>query len=443
MNLRQLTYFVRTVEIGNITRAAQQLHVAQPALGLQIRQLEAELGIALIRRHSRGVSATPAGQKLYEQSLDILRRMDAMKRDIMAMGAQPQERITLGLTPGLVTLLGSSLLFAARTDLPWLQISLVEEMSHVLVDTIQRRDADLALSYEVKERPGLVRTAMLEEEMLLVTANPKDGAKSKPVSIDEVLARPLVLTGERDPVRQKLEAAAEQRGLKLTPAFEASSVGAIKSLVARGVGCGVMAYGSAATEIRAGQLGFRRIHGDELVRTLHLIQSSQRPALPREAALQAFIAKCLLGMADELGVLVRPLPRLFAEARKSVDLTAGVLPEKPLLAKARKAPKRIASVDPLLPDGLWSSVAPLLPMTAAGRQGGRPAVSDRAALTGILYVLRSDCEWGRVPPEIGCSGKTCRRRLQAWRDAGKWPAVQRLLRRGLPDADALAWSRLR
>src|SRR6185369_236810 len=73
MTLRQLRYFTRIVEAGNITRAAEQLYVAQPALGMQIRQLEESLGVELLERHSRGVSPTRAGQALYERACEILR----------------------------------------------------------------------------------------------------------------------------------------------------------------------------------------------------------------------------------------------------------------------------------------------------------------------------------------------------------------------------------
>jgi DNA-binding transcriptional LysR family regulator len=65
MNLRQLKYFVTVVEAGNMTRAAEQLHVAQTALGMQIRQMEEDLGVALLVRHSRGVEPTKAGSLLH------------------------------------------------------------------------------------------------------------------------------------------------------------------------------------------------------------------------------------------------------------------------------------------------------------------------------------------------------------------------------------------
>ena len=83
---------------------------------------------------------------------------------------------------------------------------------------------------------------------------------------------------------------------------------------------------------------------------------------------------------------------------------------------------------PLLPDGLWAVLAPLLPPEPTKPKGGRPRIPDRAALTGILFVLRSGTPWELLPQEMGCgSGMTCWRRLRDWQRAGVWDRLQRVL----------------
>ncbi len=82
---------------------------------------------------------------------------------------------------------------------------------------------------------------------------------------------------------------------------------------------------------------------------------------------------------------------------------------------------------PLLPDDLWAVVEPLIPPEPPKPKGGRPRISDRAALTGILFVLRSGTPW-ELPREMGCgSGMTCWRRLRDWQQAGVWDRLQRVL----------------
>src|SRR5262249_1965880 len=102
INLRQLKYYAKVAEVGNITRAAEQLSVAQPALGLQIRQLEQELGVELLTRHSRGVVPTEAGSLLLERARGILAMVEETKRDVRALGGARSETLTLGLTPSIM-----------------------------------------------------------------------------------------------------------------------------------------------------------------------------------------------------------------------------------------------------------------------------------------------------------------------------------------------------
>jgi len=94
----------------------------------------------------------------------------------------------------------------------------------------------------------------------------------------------------------------------------------------------------------------------------------------------------------------------------------------------------------LVPDRLWKEIQPLLPPEAPKPKGGRPRVSDRACLTGIVYVLRTSMPWRFVPQELGCgSGVTCWRRLRDWTEWGVWPRIHEKLldvlgRRGKIDA---------
>jgi transposase len=97
---------------------------------------------------------------------------------------------------------------------------------------------------------------------------------------------------------------------------------------------------------------------------------------------------------------------------------------------------------PLVPNELWELLAPLLPSEPSKPQGGRPRVSNRAALTGILFVLKSGIPWEMLPQEMGCgSGMTCWRRLHDWHHTGIWQQLHAMLLAKLHAADQIDWSR--
>jgi transposase len=96
----------------------------------------------------------------------------------------------------------------------------------------------------------------------------------------------------------------------------------------------------------------------------------------------------------------------------------------------------------LVPDALWSLIRPLLPASMPRPQGGRPRVSDRACLIGILFVLRSGIPWRMLPKQLGCgSGMTCCRRLRDWEHAGIWDLTHFVLLNWLSRDGQIDWSR--
>jgi len=98
---------------------------------------------------------------------------------------------------------------------------------------------------------------------------------------------------------------------------------------------------------------------------------------------------------------------------------------------------------PLLAEELWKRIEPLLPPDRPKPKGGRPRVSNRQALTGILFVLRTGCPWEYFPKELGCgSGMTCWRRLRDWQAAGLWEKMWRVLLDELGLADEIDWSKV-
>jgi transposase len=97
----------------------------------------------------------------------------------------------------------------------------------------------------------------------------------------------------------------------------------------------------------------------------------------------------------------------------------------------------------LIPEGLWPIIEKLLPAPAPKPRDGRPCISDRAALSGILFVLRTGTAWEELPPELGCSsGVTGWRRLRDWQEAGVLDSLHQELLRRLRGSNRIDFSRV-
>lgn len=285
------------------------MFVAQPALGLQIRQLEQDLQVTLLARHSRGVSPTKAGRMLYERACEILRQVDEAEREVVAAGRQEREGIVLGMTNGVMSLIGRDMAIRTRAELPAVNLSLIEELSAVLIDALEREQADIALAFDVHERPGLLRVPLLEDEVLLICA-PAAAPAADPVQFADIIGMPLALPGSRDDIRRMLEETAKRLALTPNVTLDVASLGTIKRLVAQGDAATIMPYGSAVDEIESGLLVARRIANPTLRRTLYFARSLRRAPIQNEDALIDLLGTMLNVFLQRLGPLGTRLPAL-------------------------------------------------------------------------------------------------------------------------------------
>jgi LysR family nitrogen assimilation transcriptional regulator len=310
-SLRQFQYFVRIVELGSMTRAAEQLHVAQPALGSQVKQMEAELGVPLLHRHSRGVSVTPAGQFLYEQAQKILALVTETTREMATFQTGQTETIRLGMSPSVMHLAASDMLARAESAMPNVTLRIVEETSHLLFDALKRGELDMLLAHEIPDSPGMTRTPWLHEELLFVNAAEPGSAHptlsawdiTKTIPLAKALEAGLTLLLRLDGVRKIIEMASLSINLKPRIAFQVQSPQALKILIIDHSVASILPYGLAFPELRSGALVARRVTEPPLVRTLYMARTNKRLSAMNEAALAELLESIRVRLFDHLGPL--------------------------------------------------------------------------------------------------------------------------------------------
>lgn len=137
MNFRRLKYFVKIVDIGSLTQAAEVLHIAQPALSQQVATLEGELNQQLLIRTKRGVTPTEAGKILYTHARTILRQCEQAQLAVCNVGQTLTGQVSIGLAPGTAaSSVTMPLLQAVRAELPEVLVYLHENSGAVLNDKL-------------------------------------------------------------------------------------------------------------------------------------------------------------------------------------------------------------------------------------------------------------------------------------------------------------------
>ena len=171
MNLRRLQYFVKIVDIGSLTQAADILHVAQPALSQQLATLEGEVRQQLLVRTKRGVTPTEAGKVLYRHAQLILRQCEQAQADMNAAGQGLSGAVSVGLAPGTAAagLAAAAAAHRARARHPGIVLYLNETYGTTLSELVMNGRMDLAVLYGgTTAVHGLAFQPLLREPLFLV-----------------------------------------------------------------------------------------------------------------------------------------------------------------------------------------------------------------------------------------------------------------------------------
>ncbi|MEE9289424.1 MAG: LysR substrate-binding domain-containing protein [Alphaproteobacteria bacterium] len=277
MNIRQLRYFLKIVELKSFSKASKHLRIAQPALGLQVQKLEEELGVQLLVRHARGVTPTESGLLLYEHAKIILRLLERARNEVIEIADSPRGEVAIGLTPTVSLMVGASLVETYRTACPNVSLRVVDGLSEILVEWVAMDRLDLAFTYTRAGTAGLVREPLVEERLYLVGPGKESSLGRGKVAFERLSDLPLILPSQPHILRTLVDEAAAAQGVDLNIHLEIDSVQTMKKLVERSIGYTVLPFGAVRSEVAEGRVSASQITAPELTRTLYVVFSNRRP----------------------------------------------------------------------------------------------------------------------------------------------------------------------
>lgn len=303
MDIRQLRYFVAIVEQGSFSRAASVLHIAQPALSLHVRNIEADLGTPLLFRSPQGVVPTEAGEILLRNARIILDQLVVTEEEIRGHKSAPSGVVRLGLPGTISEILSVPLIVEARRRFPGIQLRIAEAMSGFVLEWMRESRIDLAVIYRKVADAGLSTVELLEEELVFFAPQKglADGAElpasGRKLSLADVAHLPLILPGQDHGLRSLLDQHAQAARVDLNVSIEVDSYSNIKELVASGFGCSVLPLNAVSREVQAGSLRSWTIADPPIRRSVHLASAFERPMTNAVAAIRDLVQELLRELA--------------------------------------------------------------------------------------------------------------------------------------------------
>ncbi|WP_260673960.1 LysR family transcriptional regulator [Comamonas aquatica] len=241
MELRQLRYFVRVVELGSMSRAAMDLDMVQSALSQQISRLESELSTRLLQRSSKGTVPTEAGLAFFHEAQLTLRHAE------QAIHAAQQARlsgaVSIGLSPTIASVLGLPLMQALRQRYPEVRLHMVSALSGHLTSLLNARQLDLAILFDAQGARRWSVQPLLEEKLYLIQSKRRPLCPhTATTTMAQMGGVPLILPSGSHGLRNAIVTAFAHAGLPLNMALEIDGLPLLMEAVMAGMGATVQPW---------------------------------------------------------------------------------------------------------------------------------------------------------------------------------------------------------
>jgi LysR family transcriptional regulator, nitrogen assimilation regulatory protein len=271
MDLKQLHALMAIAETGSVTRAAELLHIVQPAVSRQVKLLEEELGVLLFDRERHGMVLTPSGRRFVDRARRALEELAQAKAEIRPQSSQIVGSVVVGFLPNAAERMVGTLMGRLRHNHPRIQLRSYVSYVTDLEAALEKSEIDVALLYL---RPDGERRfpckPLLQESLYLV--GPRDAGldMATPTPMNALAGKAMVLPAASLNVRTLIDRQLRAAGVEPDIAAETTSISVQKSLVLDGVGLAILSGFVIADEVAQGSLTASPITGPAITRTLAL-----------------------------------------------------------------------------------------------------------------------------------------------------------------------------
>lgn len=283
IDLRSLRSFVAVASAGSISAAAEGLHIAQPALSTQMKNLEDQLGSPLFDRHARGVTLTAVGERFLIHSVEILKRVDVAYTDIRNANEDPSGTVAIGLPQSIAKFVAVPLVQQAVERFPKVRLQMIEMSTGYIADQLLRGQIDVGLTFGLVDEIRIRAVHLLDEELVFVTSASGGAGKAvqprlvDSISLAELAQFPIILPTAAHSLRRRIDTYLAQEKISLRIIAEVNTIPQLVELAGAGVGSTILSYAAVHEHECSGLVRTLRIREPSMTRPIYACQSATSP----------------------------------------------------------------------------------------------------------------------------------------------------------------------
>ncbi|WP_429812307.1 LysR substrate-binding domain-containing protein [Ensifer sp. B1-9] len=296
LTLRQMRYFEALASVRHFGKAAELVHVSQPALSAQIMEMENHLGVKLVERSRSGVFLTRKGEEVLARARAILAEVDLLEQSARASAGTLEGRIRIGVIPTLAPYLVPRLVPHLRSVYPAIEIELKESVTSRLVGDLGEGLLDAVVAALPIDAEGLATKPLFSDRFYMAMADDERNILMSPLTEDQVDVEQLLLLEEGHCLRDQALAVCSTAGKRRLVSFGATSMTTLLQMVANGMGMTLIPEIAIATEAARNSIRIVPFAAPEPAREIGLVW---RRSSPRERDMEA-LAAAISGCADDI-----------------------------------------------------------------------------------------------------------------------------------------------
>ncbi|MES1981270.1 MAG: LysR family transcriptional regulator [Pseudomonadota bacterium] len=310
LTLRQLHVFQKVASLLNYSQAAKALHMSQPAVSMQIKQLHDNIGLPLLEQMGKKIYLTEAGQELYYYSRAITEQIDELDMVFARLKGIKQGKLRIAVA-STANYFAPQLLVNFSQRFPDVTVHLAVTNRQMVLQELADNEADLAIMGQVPEGHDLKAESFMENPLVVIASPGHSLADQKHIPLKRLESETFLAREAGSGTRDAVERFFHEKGIQIKTGMVMSANEAIKQAVQAGMGLGIVSLQTAALELESRRLVVLDVDQFPLIRHWYVVHRSHKRLSPVTSAFKTFLlteAAGLVPAAGEAPQMRRPAP---------------------------------------------------------------------------------------------------------------------------------------